>query len=317
MNDDATGENPPEVTFESLAQDRESGSALQPLVDRDVPENVARLWGQLALGDRSLNLCLEAIVRSVRIDGTAPVDEVALRYTSARARAEAAVGVTAVWPVPGSQEDRAQLLQSVLPGLARSGFISMPDEDPGRPGAAITISSPLLRNALLEAGLIQLDIALATAGLHVARLGRHEFAPGRQAPDGDWSRIWFALSRYHWSTLAIVSATPGESAYAAASVLADAGHLYERGTVELIDATDVSPAAVEQVLASMTGALARRAQMLIALDSPLANPAVIPIARHATISALCVRLGQPTLDVSRRAIETIGREHFVGSIAVR
>ncbi|MES3035098.1 MAG: hypothetical protein V4813_13965 [Gemmatimonadota bacterium] len=299
------------------APDPDPGPLLQSLEERAVPESVARLWGQLALGDRSLILCLEAIVRSVRIDGTAPIDEVAIRYTGARARAEAAVDVATAVPEPGSQEDRHQLLESVLPGLAKSGLISMPGDDPDLPGAAITICSPFLRVALLEAGLIQLDTSLDSVGLRVERVAPHQPVPGAPQPDGEWSRIWFSLSKFHWSTLAMVSASPGESAIAAASMLADAGHMYERGAVELIDATGVTPAAVDQLLASMTGATARRAQMLIALDSPLENPAVIPIARHATIAVLCVPLGVAELERSRRAIETIGREHIVGSIAVR
>ena len=318
IDNDAPHEEPV-VPPASLAPDLASMLTLQPLGDRDVPENVARLWNQLALGDRSLILCLEAIVRSVRIDGTAPIDEVAIRYTDARARADAAVDTvaSAANPEPGSHADRMQLIQSVLPSLARSGLISIPVDDASAPGAAITISSPFLRVALLEAGLIQLDTALDSVGLQVERVARRQLMNGGSPPDGDWSRIWFAAARHAWSTLAVVSASPGESAIAAASMLADAGHLYDRGTVELIDATGVPPTAVEQVLASMTGATARRAQMIIALDNPLENAAVIPIARHANIAVLCVRLGEPTVDVSRRTIDIIGREYFVGSIAVR
>ena len=49
-----------------------------------LPDQVARIWDRLELRDRAMIVCLESIVRSVRMDGTANVEEVAHAIPGAR-----------------------------------------------------------------------------------------------------------------------------------------------------------------------------------------------------------------------------------------
>ncbi len=281
-----------------------------------LPDQVARIWDRLELRDRAMIVCLESIVRSVRMDGTANVEEVAAHYIEAQARNEQGQAVSVV---PDLDMIRAQLCDSVLPRLAAAEVISLPSAGLDSPSAVIAIANPWLRLALLESGLIQLDagaqsaVRLADRSLVRGKSGSESAVP----PSDEWAQLWFATQRYAWTTLAIVPASPGESGLAAASALVAAGELYAEGDVHLIDATGVAPHAVDIIVTSMSGTMAPGSQLVIALDNPLSNPASIPIARQAGVALLGVRMGATSVDDSRRTLEVIGRGYFIGSVAIR
>ncbi len=292
----------------------------QPQSNR-LPEQVARIWDRLELRDRSMITCLEAIVRAIRVDGTAHVDEIADRYVEAQMRTEngngngqlvdrSSVRVAAL---------RAELIDTVLPRLAASDVIILPDGGPDAPGAQIEIANPWLRLALLESGLIELSpTGVATTGGGQGRVvtGKTVTAPHASAPD-DWAQIWFAVQRYQWTTIAVIPASPRERGLAAAAALVAAGSQYSEGSVHLVDATGVAPHAVDLVLASISGSIAPGTRLVVALDNPITNPSSIPIARHAGTALLTVRLGDPSVEESARTLDVIGRQYFVGSVAVR
>ena len=90
-----------------------------------LPEPVARIWDRLEIRDRSMIMCLEAIVRTVRIDGTAPVAEIATRFIDkASAEERVRTGPDAL-PLSASalEEIRVDLMESILPRLARAELI--------------------------------------------------------------------------------------------------------------------------------------------------------------------------------------------------
>ncbi len=303
-----------ESETEPLADVR--GAPRRTLLDGELPENVVQVWERLEMTDGPLVLCLESIVRSVRPDGSATIDEVTMRYARVRLGTAAGLGQVVAGTGQGALEDaRRELLQSVLPSLAANNLIAMPPEGSSSPTAALTISNPGLLHALLEAGLIQLDRSQVVVD---SRPGRARVRVGvtARAPHDDWSQLWFAVQRNDWSTLAVVSAAPGIDAVEAARTLCSVASMFGDGEIDLIDATQVSPDAVGRITAGMTGAVARGCRLLVALNSPLANPATIPIARHASLALLVVRLGEATLVSSRRVLEVVGRERFVGAVAV-
>ncbi len=289
-----------------------SGASAMPRV----PDRVARIWDRLELRDRAMIACLEAIVRSVRMDGTANVDEVAVHYVESQVRTEQGASVSVV---PDLDVIRAQLCDSVLPRLAASEVISLPDGGLASPNALITIANPWLRLALLESGLIRLDAGAEIA----ARRADRALVRGKSgsetstATSDEWAQLWFATQRYAWTTLAIVPAAPGESGLAAASALVAAGSQYAEGDVHLIDATGAAPHAVDLILASMGGTITPGTQLVIALDNPMSNPASIQIARQAGVALLGVRMGLTSVDDSRRTLEVVGRGSFIGSVAIR
>ncbi len=269
-------------------------------------------------------MCLEAIVRSVRINGTAKVGDVIAYVVETQRRAAQLGEVTGVNGEPADARHpdviRAELIETVLPRLARVELIGIREADLTSPDAIIEIANPWLRLALVESGLIELENSTGSALTVSAR----QTAMSRNAPlvqdekqQNDWSQLWFSIQRFSWTTLAVVPASPTETGLASASALVSAGRLYHQGSVHLIDATGAAPSSVDLIIASMSGMRPHNSQLVIALDSPLSNPAAIPLARHAGVALLSVSLGAPSLDESRRTIDSIGRRFFVGSVALQ
>lgn len=142
------------------------------------------------------------------------------------------------------------------------------------------------------------------------------FAPAPSELGPEWPQLWFALVQRAWSSLAIVPVGPDVPALFAASALASAGRLYRHWMVHLLDAEGAGPPAAGSVVDAAADIAARGEQSIIAVDSPLANHAAIHIARSADAALLLVPLGRAGLVAARRTIECIGRERFIGSVAV-
>jgi len=305
------------VEHQSVRSDGLQRAAASPA---ELPDQVARIWDRLELRDRSMIVCLEAIVRSVRIDGTAVLEEVIDRYVDSQSRVDASAdyGAPPASEATAAQELRAELLDSVLPRLVHSEVIAMPSDGVVAPDAVIRIANPWLRLALLESGLIQLDpqAEAATRDKGIVRVYATT-AKGVTVPDSDWAQVWFAMMRFGWTTLAVVPASPRDGGLATASALVEAGQRYAEGAVHLIDATAAAPHAVDLIIASLSGTIAQGTKLIIALDNPLLNPASIPIARAADASLLGVRLGGPSLRETQRTVDSIGRDYFIGSVAIR
>jgi hypothetical protein len=136
------------------------------------------------------------------------------------------------------------------------------------------------------------------------------------ARDG-WAQLWFAAHRYPWSTLAIVPADIGERMLGAARAFAAAGQLYEPRGVQLIEAIHAGPGAIPEVLAEANRLVHDGRKVIIVVDCPLSNPAAIAIARAVDAALLAVVLGSARLSHARRALDTIGRERFIGSVAIQ
>lgn len=321
MNNEDLGGRTAAVSVQPMAVSRSITTRSVASGDGQIPENVSQLWERLELHDSAMVLFLESIVRSVRLDGSAPIAEVITRYATARSGTDfMSDRITSSTDVArDSEELRREVLDSLLPSLAAAGMIALPVEGTESSTASLTISHPWLRLALLEAGLIQLNPETDGAETLPARAGGYVPAasPADSAPNDEWSQLWFAVQRYEWSTLAVVAASPGTSGAEAAHALVAAGRMYTESGLELIDATNVTPATVERIITSMSGAVARGSQLVVALDSPLANPSAIPIARHANIALLAVRLGVASVEATQRAIGVIGRDSFVGSVALK
>ena len=147
-------------------------------------------------------------------------------------------------------------------------------------------------------------------------------ASGRQMPprvkqvDQAWAELWFMLERYAWSTLAVLPVRSGTDALGMAWGIASAGWLYRGGSVEIIDGTNAEPDTAADILLTAPALVAGGRKVVIPTDSPLTNPAAIAIARVADAVVLAVPLGTSKLADARRAIESVGRERFIGSIVM-
>jgi hypothetical protein len=138
-----------------------------------------------------------------------------------------------------------------------------------------------------------------------------------ERPNDAWAQLWFTLERHHWTTLAVVPADEHTSALAAARELVAAGQRYREGTVALLNGTDTTPETIETVMQTVPELTSIVRQVVIPVDSPIVRPAAIAIARYADAAILAVRLGSLTRVAGQRTIDIIGREQFLGSIAMR
>lgn len=296
------------------------------LIRRDVvnigltPGEVDALLTRLTSEDPTVAICLEAIVLCIRPDGTAFFGEVLSRYFDDHVKARRGTIGLARGEVGGTDMDEARvhLANVALPSLVRAELISLPPEGLSAPDSVITVIDRRLRLSLREPARAILARALrrynAELSVVAERQSRRPLAVERE--HDAWAQIWFGVQRPAWSTLALVPAGAGESGFAAAGALVAAGRMYHEGLVELIDACGAEPGSTGDIMSAAADAVARGAQVVIALDSPLTNPASIPIARSAEVALLAVRLGGPRIAEMRRAIDSIGRECFIGSIAV-
>jgi hypothetical protein len=164
------------------------------------------------------------------------------------------------------------------------------------PPAALTVDGPDAR----PAGALPLDDARRAAA----------------APAPDWQHVWFALERTPWSSLVLVPSQPDVAIMPIARSLLAVGEAYDRLPLRLIDAERADPRSAT-VLAQALRERVPGARRVVAVSSPLANPAVIPIIRAADAAVLVVELGRSGLRAARRALAAVGRERFVGSITVR
>lgn len=132
-----------------------------------------------------------------------------------------------------------------------------------------------------------------------------------------WAQLWFSVERHAWSTIAVVPSSPADDGLAAARSLTAAGNMYREGGVALVDATRAQPGAIPGLIAAAAEGVATGARVVIAVDSPISNPAAIAVARAADAALLAVPLGRGKLADARRAVDTVGRDRFVGSVAIK
>ena len=299
------------------------GARVSKLSQTILPDGLSLLLARPDLNDRSIVLCLEAIMLSLKKDGTAVIGDVAHRY---HVRAAASQHANAADRNSGLRDRSAisgDLEHSLLPRLAHAKIIALPADGRIVPEALITIANPWLRLALLEAGadLMAMERPLPmepAAGPKVAmkvadRKGMMDNADSRT----DWSQIWFAAKRSNWRALAVVPANPNESALSAATALAEAGSLYQANELELIDSSNAEPRGVEALIANINAMTARNSQVIVAVDSPMANPAAIPIVRGMGAAILCVQLGVSSTAQAKQTMASIGKNLFIGSVTLR
>jgi hypothetical protein len=139
----------------------------------------------------------------------------------------------------------------------------------------------------------------------------------KPGPDhSDWERLWFATRQKAWSSLAIIPSDRTVDAESIAKSLVATGRIHGERPVSLLNGRGVQLGGVHR-LADTLGAMTARGEWVIVPVDPIAdNPNAVPIVQAASAALLVVRLGESRLASSRTAIETIGRDRFLGSIVL-
>lgn len=133
----------------------------------------------------------------------------------------------------------------------------------------------------------------------------------------EWARTWLELSRADWTSLVLVPASPGAGAPAIGAALQETAARYGARRTELVDATDATTEGWVAVADTIRARAAAGSRVIVALGDVAAHPQMIAIARAADVALLLVPLGDTPFAAARDAIESVGRERFIGSIAVR
>jgi len=141
-------------------------------------------------------------------------------------------------------------------------------------------------------------------------------AHGARSHD-EWAQLWFAVQQHPWQTLVLVPAARGTSSIRAARALLDVAKLYDLLAVKLLDATGVRPEDVATKIADMADSIALGERVIVAVDAPMSNPSAIPVARAASVAVLLVPLGVTKTQDAQQCIDIVGRERFVGTVAMR
>ena len=141
-------------------------------------------------------------------------------------------------------------------------------------------------------------------------------------PPFEVQELWFATLRAEWTSLAVVPAHAGGSAYELARALAEAGSLHRGTPVRLVkaDANDLPQTArfVDSLSHKSGGGSAKRGgEVIVAVDPVVDNPLGIAIALAADAVLVTIELGVTDLASARRTVEMVGRERLLGCVVVR
>lgn len=136
------------------------------------------------------------------------------------------------------------------------------------------------------------------------------------APDVDWQRLWFAARQRAWSSLAIIPNEPGVDAHWIAESLVATGRVHGERPVSLLNAVGAQLDGVHQLIDALGTMTARGEWVIVPVDPIAQNPSAVPIVQATSAALLVVRLGESLLASARTAIETVGRERFLGSVVL-
>jgi hypothetical protein len=157
-------------------------------------------------------------------------------------------------------------------------------------------------------------------------------------PSRDLQELWFATRRREWRTLVVVPAGPGCSALPIAKALGEVGGFIRMNPVRVINAEGLDLSKIATLVMNMTGTSsssawtmnapatsapggwepATRAEAtIVALDSVVVNPLVLPVALAADAVLLLTELGKTGLAEARHTVDLIGHDRFIGSVVLR
>jgi hypothetical protein len=158
-------------------------------------------------------------------------------------------------------------------------------------------------------------------------------------PPPELQELWFACRRHEWRSLAVVSTVPRSSTFPIVQALGEVADLLHAGTVrvrcaEAVELPDIAYLVMEMsgrnpspVLGPAAPRIPRSALppqdpaggeqlLIVAVDSVVSAPMVLPVVLAADAVLLCVELGVTDLGAARHSVELIGRERIIGTVVV-
>ena len=119
-----------------------------------------------------------------------------------------------------------------------------------------------------------------------------------------------------WNSLAVIPATPNESATPIATALAEVSHLVRGREARLFSTEGMEVSGVARVIVDMTHQVDEGHLAVVAVESVLAKQSGVPVALAADAALLVVTLGVTRMEEARRTIELVGESKFIGAVTV-
>jgi hypothetical protein len=129
-------------------------------------------------------------------------------------------------------------------------------------------------------------------------------------------KLWLAMQRREWRSLAVVAGSSGISTIEIADMLAKIAWWYRGQPTCVVDLRDLSLRLVEHQLQEIASQTTHGERVIIALRSVFENPTVVAVASAADAVIMCVELGKTPSAQAKQTIEEIGKGCFLGSIAL-
>ena len=135
-----------------------------------------------------------------------------------------------------------------------------------------------------------------------------------------WQRLWLALQRRPWRSLALVPAAQGARPNFALSVgvtLSRTGMLHLGVPIQVADGARVPLASLASFAEEIRRMTEAGDRIILALAPPSENPVTTALAHSADAGLLCILMEQMASSEAKRTVEQIGADKFLGSAIFR
>ena len=135
--------------------------------------------------------------------------------------------------------------------------------------------------------------------------------------------LWLRMLRRRWKSLALVPAAPAGSTQKLARAICGVGAIYRGRGLPLLSASDLTLDSVNQFICTMSQVEKSQAgqddqeKLVVMLDSVITKPLGIAVALASDAVLLVIELGKTDERSAKRTVELIGRDHFIGSVALK
>jgi hypothetical protein len=134
--------------------------------------------------------------------------------------------------------------------------------------------------------------------------------------DGRLHKLWLAMQRRAWSSLAVVAASRSVDTLEIAELFAKLAWWYGGQASCVFDLRDLSFRLVEYHQREVHAQAAAGSCVVMALRPMGDNPTTIPMAHSADAVVLCVDLGKAHLKAVAQTLSAVGRGRVLGSIVL-
>ncbi|MCL2448512.1 MAG: hypothetical protein FWD17_06160 [Polyangiaceae bacterium] len=130
-------------------------------------------------------------------------------------------------------------------------------------------------------------------------------------------RLWLAIERREWRSLAVLGASTAVETIRLAELLAQLAWRYRGQPSSVCDLRDLSMRLIEYQVQEMRDQIDEGTRLVVALRSIFENPTATPIAKQTDAVVLCIVLGDTNFKAAEETVATIGRDRVIGSIILR